>query len=56
MKNKNLIYCIVILAIIVVVLWKLVYKNGFKKNESSYLYLDGSYYLKPEWQDSWPNW
>jgi hypothetical protein len=54
MKDKHMIFCITFLAIMVLILWKIVYKNGYKttKNESSYL--DGSYFMVPQWQDSYP--
>ena len=52
MNDKKIIYCMIFLVIVIAILWKLVYKNGFKKESA---YLDGSYYVVPEWQDSWPN-
>jgi hypothetical protein len=52
--NKSLI-TIIALLIIIVILWKYVYRNGYKKPESNYLYLDGSWYVNSPWQDSWPN-
>ena len=54
-EHKKAIYFVIFMVILIIILWKIVYKNGYKKSESSYLYLDGSYYINPQWQDSWPN-
>ena len=53
MKNKSAIIVIAILIIIIVVFWKIVYKNGYAKKESGYYSIDGSWYMVPQWQDSW---
>jgi len=52
-QHKNAIILVVILIALIVILWKCVYPK--KDKESSYLYLDGSWYVNPMWQDSWPN-
>lgn len=54
MKNKNLIV-IALLIIVIVILWKIVYKDGYAKKESGFYSLDGSWYMVPQWQDSWSN-
>ncbi len=41
--------------ILIIILWKCVYPGKKMDKESGYLYLDGSWYVNPMWQDSWPN-
>ena len=55
MKKKEIIVALLLITVIVV-LWKIVYRNGYAKKdkENSFLSIDGTYYMVPQWQDSWP--
>ncbi len=52
-QHKNAMIIVAVLVILIIILWKCVYPK--KKDESGYLYLDGSWYVNEPWQDSWPN-
>lgn len=53
MEKLTTIAWVLILAVFVYFIYT-IYTKAREKKESSFLSIDGSYYMVPQWQDSWP--